>query len=276
MRQAYLQNLGMIVTEKCNLNCALCMRGNKTCKSMSNDVVKATLDNIYGMGNLAICGGEPTMACDVIEKMFTTIVDEKKWIENVSVIINGSIYSEDFLRLLEYINEYISKFSKKKNVIKLMISFDDYHTNEIIRLNMTDLYLENLKKYQESEFFFGLKGINGKLFNEGNAKNLSPNITEPLRPMPIYYTYANKKNEFKNDKENGNLGIGPLITVNPEGIITEANASIENQHTIYNYGNILTESLEEIVERQGIITKPINWYKDCSKAIKESKRYRRY
>ncbi len=77
MKQAYLQNLGMIVTEKCNLNCKHCMRGDKTCKSMSDDVIKATLDNIYGMSNLAICGGEPTMACDVIEKLFTTIVDEK-------------------------------------------------------------------------------------------------------------------------------------------------------------------------------------------------------
>ncbi|HIU40898.1 MAG TPA: radical SAM protein [Candidatus Aphodocola excrementigallinarum] len=268
MKQAYLQNLGMIVTEKCNLNCEHCMRGNKTCKSMSDDVVKATLDNIYGMDNLAICGGEPTMACNVIEKMFTTIVDEKKWIKNVSVVINGTIYSEDFLRLLEYINGYINKFSKDKNIIRLMISFDDYHANEIIRLNMTDLYLENLKKYQESKFFFGLKGINGKLFNEGDAKKLNPNITEQLRPMPIYYTYPNKENDY--------LAIGPLITVNPEGIITEANASIENQYTIYNYGNILTESLEEIVKRQGIITNPINWYSDCSKAIQEFKRYRKY
>jgi len=276
MRQAYLQNLGVIVTEKCNLNCAHCMRGNKTCISMSDDVINATLDNIYGMGNLAICGGEPTMACDVIEKIFKAIINEKKWVEQVSVVINGSIYSEEFLKLLRYVNKYINKFSKKKNIIKLMISFDDYHTEEIIRLNMTDLYLENLKKYQESEFFYGLKGINGKLFKEGDAKNLSPNITEQLRPMPIYYTYANRKNKFKYDKENGSLVIGPLITVNPEGIITEANASIENQHIIYNYGNILTESLEEIAKRQGIITKPINWYSDCKKAIKEYKRYKKY
>ncbi len=275
MKQAYLQNLGMIVTEKCNLNCTHCMRGDKTCKSMNNDVIKATLNNVYGIGNLAICGGEPTMACDVIEKMFNSIVDEKKWIEKVSVVINGSIYSEEFLSLLKYINEYINKFSKKKRNILLIVSFDDYHLNEIIRLNMTDLYLENLKKYQESEFFYGLKGINGKLFNEGAAKDLSNNITENLRPMSIYYTYTNK-NKFKNDKENGSLGIGPLITVNPEGIITEANASIESQNTIYNYGNILTESLEEIVQRQGILTKPINWYSDCKKAIKESKRYRKY
>lgn len=273
MRQAYVQNLCMIVTEKCNLNCAHCMRGDKTCKSMSDDVIKATLDNVYGMCNLAICGGEPTMACDVIEKLFITIVNEKKWIENVSVVINGSIYSEEFLRLLKYINEYINMFSKNKRNIKLMISFDDYHSHEIIKLNMTDLYLENLKKYEESEFFYGLKGINGKLFNEGDAKKLNDDITTSLKPMPIYYTYTNK---HKFDKENGSLAIGPLITINPEGIITECNASIENQNTIYNYGNILTKSLKEVCENQGILTKPINWYSDCKKAIKESKRYKKY
>ena len=43
MKKIYIQNLGMIVTEKCNLNCAHCLRGKCSDKVMSDEVIDATL-----------------------------------------------------------------------------------------------------------------------------------------------------------------------------------------------------------------------------------------
>lgn len=273
MKQAYVQNLGMLITEKCNMNCSHCMRGCKTNKNMTDEVINKTLDNTYGIGNLAICGGEPTMATDVIEKIFTKIVDEKKYIEMVSTVINGTIYSEEFLRLLRYIDEYISQYSKEKQNVSFNISYDDYHINEIKRLDIIKEYYESIKKYQESSYFNSFQGINNKLFNEGTARSLDDKLTVPLRPMPIYYTYVGKKKKL--DKINGDLNIGPLISINPDGIITDCDASIKNQSTIYNYGNILTDSLEEICIKQGIMVKPKHWYRDCKKAINKFIKYKR-
>ena len=98
--------------------------------------------------------------------------------------------------------------------------------------------------------------------------------------MEVYMTYYTKyKNRLgllkkKFDRENGNCIIGPIITVNPDGIVTECDASIEHQQSIYNYGNVLEESIEEIMLRkQAIIVSP----KEINKRMyKEYKRYTTY
>lgn len=43
MNKISVQNLGMIITERCNLNCDHCLRGKCTNKVMSDDVITATL-----------------------------------------------------------------------------------------------------------------------------------------------------------------------------------------------------------------------------------------
>ena len=43
MRKVVIMNLGMIVTEKCNLDSQHCMRGKKCDKKMSDEVIEATL-----------------------------------------------------------------------------------------------------------------------------------------------------------------------------------------------------------------------------------------
>ena len=74
MGKVYLQNLGMFVTEKCNLNCAHCCRGGCSNKCVSNEVIKSTLNQIDMLGRLSICGGEPTLAVDQIESLFNYII----------------------------------------------------------------------------------------------------------------------------------------------------------------------------------------------------------
>ena len=61
---------------------------------------------------------------------------------------------------------------------------------------MEEEWIENIKKYSESKHFYDLRRIDRKLFREGNAVNLDPSITVPLRPMPIYMSYY-KKGLFK-------------------------------------------------------------------------------
>ena len=108
--------------------------------------------------------------------------------------------------------------------------------------------LENLQKYVESKHILELRQINKKLIREGNAVNLDPSITIPLRPRQIIMNYY--KNGIFNipvfDRDNGKCFIGPLITVNVDGIVTECDASLEHQRTIYNYGNNFDSSIEDI------------------------------
>ena len=109
------------------------------------------------------------------------------------------------------------------------------------------------------------------LFKEGNAINLDKNITEEYKPIKIYVTYAGKHLKFDKD---GLCNIGPLLTINPDGIITDCDASIENQETIYNYGNVLNDSIEEVALEKGMILKPRKWLRVSDREMKKHMKWR--
>ncbi len=262
MNKVYIQNLAMLTTNNCNLNCGHCLRGCKNNKNMSKEVVEATLNQTGAIFHLGISGGEPTLALDALENIFSYVINQKILINQLSMTINGTNYSVEFLKLLDYISNYIPG-------IKIMfeISHDVYHQQELERLNMVEAYKENIKKYAESEYFYGLRGLDYqlKLFREGNAESLNQNLTSALKPMDIVVTYVGRFSRF--DK-NGLCNIGPFVTVNPDGIITECDASIEHQQTLYNYGNVFDDTFEEVALKRGRIMKPRQWYRETGKIIK--------
>lgn len=61
MEKCYVENLAMIVTDRCNLDCAHCLRGKKCNRDMSDEVLESTLSQIRSIGNLAINGREHTL-----------------------------------------------------------------------------------------------------------------------------------------------------------------------------------------------------------------------
>ncbi len=274
MRKVFLQNLGLIITEKCNFNCAMCLRGNCTNKEMSDEVMEATLDNIIGTSCLNVCGGEVTLALERLEKLYNYIIKKKIILEKLAITINGSIYNQDFIKLLDCFKKYLEKVNKKCYEPALMISYDKFHLAELRRLGLEKLFWENCQKYQKSGHFLEYVGLNKKLFNEGNATNLSAKETIPLRPMPYVMSYAG--NDLKEDRENGLLNIGPVVTINTEGIVTEADGSYFNQKALYNYGNVLDRTLEDIcLNRNPLIVPPKKYFKECVKAQKKYQTYRK-
>ncbi len=278
-----VQLLGMIVTNNCNLECAHCLRGERCNHKMSDEVIEATLRNFDYIGTLSICGGEPLMALDVIEKIINYVVKHEILVGEITYTINGTLYSQKFLDLLDYSNAYLLERNeeKKENVLTTFaISWDKYHHDEIYRLGLEHQFADNFVKYYESPYYFGKRDLIGKLFREGRAANLPEDITVPLRPMDVYMTYyrkyRNKLGMVKRvyDKENGDMIVGPIVTVNTDGIVTECDASLEHQRTIYNYGNVLYEPIEDILARRSVVvTKPGQISK---KMFKELKRYSTY
>ena len=279
-RKMICKVLGMIITERCNLSCEHCLRGECSCKTMSDEVVEATLSQFDYIQTLSICGGEVTLAEDVIEKIINYIIEKNIVVGEITYTLNGTIYSENFLELLSYSNQYLINDGDKENRTSFAISWDVFHHNEVKRLGMEDEYVDNVKRYAGSSFYYGLRGLDKKLFREGRAEDLPIELTVPLRPMNYYMTYyikcRNKLGILKSvfDREQGSCIMGPIITVNPDGIVTECDASIEHQKTLYNYGNVLEESIEDILLRRSIIlTKP----KEINKRMfKELKRYTTY
>lgn len=262
MSRLYIQNLGLIITERCNLKCKHCMRGDAKSKDMKEEVIKE-LNQIDSIGNLTICGGEPTLALPTLEKILTFIVDNNIGLDTLTMTINGTNYSEELLRLLDYIDEYIPK--RKYDVNALFgISKDPFHLKEIKERGKLDEYIANLEKYVESPHFLSYREIDKKIFSEGRAESLPKEITVPIRPWPIIYTYLKSQNVIE---------AGPLVTINVDGMVTECDASTEHQRTLYNYGNILDENLEAIITRVGEEVSPHTWYYKTGKIMKKQTSY---
>ena len=67
MSNIYVENLAMIITEQCNLECEHCLRGQCSNRVMSDDVIEATLDQIVSIVNLK-------------QQIFTVSFEGKNWI----------------------------------------------------------------------------------------------------------------------------------------------------------------------------------------------------
>lgn len=271
MKKCYIQNLAFTVTDDCNLDCYHCLRGKKCKNVISDDIIIKTLKQVCGIGNLAIDGGEPTLAIEKIETIISYVIENNILLDEFTITINGTIYSEKLLELLEKVNNYIGK--EDINAY-FAISIDDYHLDEINRLGLMEEFKKNLAKYMKSKYFIGFRNTDKKLFREGNAVNLDNKLTVPLRPIETYLTYVDKNNKLNIDS--GLCNIGPIVSINTNGIITECNASLEHQETIYNYGNVLDESIEDICIKNGAkILRPKIFEWATYRAIKKHQSYNR-
>lgn len=271
MGKLFTQNLCLIATERCNLNCAHCMRGKCSNKVMDDKVIKATLSQFEYVQNLSICGGEITMALETLEKIFSYVIDNNIIVDMVTMVINGTIYSDDFLKMLGYMSTYINDKKRKELSANFVISKDKYHLSEIERLGKIRDYFENVERYKSSKHFNGFQTLDGQLFREGNAENLDLSLTAPMNPTTPQITYVGRHGRF--DMIDGTCNIGPIICVNVDGTITECDSSILHQNTIYNYGNVLSDSIEDVMLNRGnVILKPRKWFRAT---MNEINKYRR-
>ena len=110
MSRVCISNLQMIITERCNLSCAHCLRGECSDRVMSNEVIDAILGQVDYITNLSISGGEPTLALDRLEYIFNYIVEHKILVDEVTITINGTVWSDKFINLLGYIEDYIRSY----------------------------------------------------------------------------------------------------------------------------------------------------------------------
>ena len=218
MSNIYVENLAMIITDRCNLDCAHCLRGCKRNKDMSDEVVGATLGQVRSIGNLAINGGEPMLVLDKIEKIINYVIEKQIKLQQFTMTTNGTIYSDKLLELLDTINHYIG--DDDVNAL-LAISLDNYHIDSVKKLGIIDEFSENLRKYSESKHFYGWRNTDKKLFREGNAALFDEKDTVPIRPMKPVITYMNIDNHRKFDLERGVFCVGPIIAISPTGLITE-------------------------------------------------------
>lgn len=200
MKGIYVDNLAIIVTEKCNMDCAHCLRGHKTQKSISKPVIDAIFTQIKAINLLNICGGEPFLAKDEIGYLFKTIIEKRVFIRDVYLTTNGTLYDPELMDYLTMMDNYIKGIDPRGKV-QIGISLDEYHALEMKKYGLTIR-----EELSTSRFFAGYRTLDKKLkvFREGNAILLPSKLTVPFRPMTNYIM------DFKHSKYIAHL-ISPLL-----------------------------------------------------------------
>jgi len=252
MSRIYIKNLALEMTNKCNLECSNCINKDTKDTVMSTDIIETIFAQIHKVNSLHIYGGEPTLVLDKLERLFKTIIANRVVLYQIDISINGSNYNKEFLELLDYINLYMNYILGHSDV-KFNILNSNHHNDARNELGIYKESLENIKKYMQSRYFY-------EFYNEPKI------ITRSSYFSDYYITYMNKLRMF--DRKNGMCSVGPIVSINPNGIITKGDASIEEQEILYNYGSVLENSIEDIVLSKGKILKPIDWYYKTYKTSK--------
>lgn len=276
MSKLFVQNLSITITDKCNFNCAHCMKGVGNNCDINDETIKNIFNQIQVVGNLCICGGEPLMKTDIIKKIFQVIIDKGIIINEYGLATNGTYFNNYVDELFEAFDKYAFQFSdlfmgktkyKDKTCGYIDLSWDIYHQKQLSLIKNTDEtlykeYIANINNLLKSKFFLEMRTLKHGIFNEGNAKGLDVKKVE-------LQAYKN----FICEKDN-TIFIGPIISISNDGMISECNSSFDNLSQNYNYGNINSDNLVDVLSKNATKCKRLNHWNH--RVSKERKRYSGY
>lgn len=108
-------NIGVYVTQRCNLKCKYCFAEKEYGDVNCNDVIKFInqYSKDYIINQIQITGGEPLLYGD-LKKL---IIKSKEYTENITIMTNGILLNDEWLNFFE------------ENNISLNISLDSISSN---------------------------------------------------------------------------------------------------------------------------------------------------
>lgn len=237
-------NFILDITRDCNFECAHCLNENAVKENLNLDVLPKIFKFGVFIQNLEFSGGEVFLNPDIFSKIVDFIINSGVNIAHLTIITNGTYYTEKIEKSLEKMNLYIEKcrllaFGGKKiatNNIDIELSVDKYHQDEITKIKNTNYalykeYMNNVHTLIDSKFFSNYRD-NEKIYDEGRARKLNVKKYKPYRSK-IYYVIS----------KYGNLAIlqASTISVNIYGYVKRTKD-----------GSLFSNDLKEIIKNNGI------------------------
>ncbi len=251
----YLLNAEVLLTQKCNLKCDHCLRGDGNAVDISDETLNNFFKNIKEIGNLCLGGGEPSLLPERVNKTLEIIKQNNVIIHNINVTSNGLDYSEEFADALLGFRKYVNECRQRKDNrlelesigFELRISLDDFHLVAIERQGRTlTEVLDNIKKYQEKLGEDGVRasyGCDYDILNVGRATKTNTVVPKVKQVKVQKYPYIVNKNR---------CFIGSLITVGAKGDIIPMNIPF-NQEELRSAGNVNRDKFSTILSNLDMI-----------------------
>lgn len=144
-------SFGIEITEKCNLNCAHCMRDGSHNNEISMEIIDKLLDFSDKFERIDFMGGEPTLALDKMKYLLEEAKRKNVKIYSIGLVTNGTGFSKEFYDVIYEYNKYIKQCLEQyvekevsdeciRTHIAIAISDDEYH-----EVNAVGAYKEAMK-----------------------------------------------------------------------------------------------------------------------------------
>lgn len=253
-------DLEIILTQKCNMLCEHCMRGDSVTKQdITEEVLDALFSKFCYIDNLALGGGEITLVPEVINLLTQKLKEHKVTVHHVNFTSNGTIATNEVLNALYNLREYVVSCDKLPRLFEIQekevpmyvcFSLDDYHLNQILNKNIQiETIFNNIAKFQLK---FGEDAIQFRLecdidvYNEGRAKNLPKSVNKINMNKILTHPYPviNLKNKA--------LLIGNIICISTQGNVIPVNMPFDSEKA-FSFGNIKDDELPFILSNMNII-----------------------
>ncbi len=246
MRKIITPDLGIELTQKCNLNCSHCFRGAARNRNISKEIIEKVFDEIKYIQTLDLSGGEVFLGYEQLKTLLETANQKGTTIESCNMLTNGTIYDG---RIYELLDEYFGKN------YQVGISDDDFHDKSIKRIyrenledsENPDLHPKSIKDVKNNmyrhfinEHCIGFQRVSKHLINNGRAVNTKT----PHKDFEAMGYYFNSINPTA-------LLVGPMIFIGADGFISDINSDLDKRRE-QSLGNIKENSIANLVMQGGI------------------------
>ena len=220
------------ITRRCNMSCDHCLRGDAQAMDIDPKVIDKVLDQVESVGSIVFTGGEPTLNIPAIRYFTRAIKKRKLSLGYFYVVTNGKKESLPFVKALIDLYNICDNYDEEDFFGGLAVSKDQYHE----AINPLKIY-KVLKFYHPKENSGPIDSE--QLLGEGRA---AENYLTDKAPETLY------KFNLEGDED---LYIEDLYVAANGNIVSNCNMSF-NRIDKESFGNVLTESLENIIKNNKV------------------------
>ena len=170
------------ITQKCNMACEHCLRGDARNVDMSFDIIDAILERVESIGQIGFTGGEPSLKPEIMRYILDGCKKRNIPVNSFYLATNAKEIKPEFLHIL--IDWYAYCLScdpyEAKEMSILAPSADEFHEyvpEENWNVLKAFSFWDDCKDYMD-----GKSSANRILIDEGRAKKLS---ADDYRKCPL-------------------------------------------------------------------------------------------
>lgn len=242
----YMIKMDMIafgVTRRCNQTCAHCCKGRAQNVDLSKEIIDCLIENkdyqIQQMTHFAITGGEPTLVPSIVSYLVDKIITKGIVItKHVNIFTNGLFYSEEFIRSIYRLIEYLKANEKSKKVqVYFRISQDQFHkkipTSILEKYKKISFVSEGIEPYTLKQ---------NQIQKDGNAKENQLDGTLSIENVPSI-NFVSKKDDT--------IVIKNALYISANGNVCSERYGCASflEEDKYSYGNLLETSFLDIIHK---------------------------